>query len=188
MAAQTEELEEDVLAPPPPSFQRMLSWQLSQVVDYTADNKKTKKKKRKKSRNEDNLPSPATTPLSDTTDTPSFTDQQSDNGYTVTNSDGEDEVYYSAPETPYTSSDSDEDDMATTTSSVSSLPTATESLDSYLTDYHKTKGRLVYMYSNYSVLVACCIITVSRLHVHMHTPLTYMSGINPLQTNLFVSR
>ena len=155
MAAKSEQLTtgEDELVPPP-NFQRMLSWQLSQVVDYTADSKKSKKKKkRKKSTNEGSL-SPVS-PLGDRT--APFTLQQPYNSYTITNSDGEDEVYYSAPESPYISSDS-EDSM--TTGSLSSLPTTiTGSFDSSLMDfekeYHNTKGRSV---TDYTHLYTQCVL------------------------------
>ena len=80
---------------PPVEFRRMLSWQLS-----TPSTVPVKKKRKKKARGE-------TTALVDCGDSDSEEPGDEEYNYTVVvvNSDGEEEVYYSAPESPVFSDD-----------------------------------------------------------------------------------
>lgn len=118
------EAECSLSSPGPPQFQRMLSWQLSQVVDYDDEVKKSKKKKKKHktSRNEPQ----ALEPEPDYPQDVSIERIKREGvGYTVTYSDGEEEVFYSAPQTPeFSSSSDDETDVSSlTTESLTSLST-----------------------------------------------------------------
>ena len=95
--------------PPPVNFQRMISWQLSQIPDYSQTDSNARRKKKAKARKAgtgSNLAPEieriSTIPRVQTAET-----------YVVTNSEGEDEVYYSAVESPFASSDdSDEDECS----------------------------------------------------------------------------
>lgn len=71
-------------------FNRMISWQLSQVIedqlDFAKPRAKVKSKKQQQSLNVDQ-------PLSLDTD-----NEDETIGYVITNSEGEEEIFYSAPE------------------------------------------------------------------------------------------
>ena len=129
---------------PPPHFQRMLSWRLSQVVDYSqtaTTARKEKKKKRKESKDKGQrkfLPDP--TMLDTDSAAVSPPDKQPKEGYIVTNSDGEEEVYYSAPETPGVSeSDENEDDML----SLSTRSLEASEVVELEKNLHQTKSRSI---------------------------------------------
>ena len=113
---------------PPTGFQRMLSWQLSQVPDYTQSelvmNKKSKRRKKRKE----------STDIEQHVD---FSCTGKKQEYIVINSDGEEDIYYSAPETPITSEEEEEEDFGI-------LPSP-ESHDSSLVELspEKTKKRCV---------------------------------------------
>ena len=111
---------------PPTGFQRMLSWQLSQVPDYTqSESVMNKKYKRRKKQKED-------TDIEQHVD---FSSTEKKQEYIVINSDGEEDIYYSAPETPITSEEEEEEDFGI-------LPSP-ESHDSSLVELspEKTKKR-----------------------------------------------
>ena len=113
---------------PPTGFQRMLSWQLSQVPDYTqSESVMNKKYKRRKKQKED-------TDIEQHVD---FSSTEKKQEYIVINSDGEEDIYYSAPETPITSEEEEEEDFGI-------LPSP-ESHDSSLVELspEKTKKRWV---------------------------------------------
>ena len=108
-----------LLCAPPTEFKRMLSWQLSRAHNIPVSSSKKKVKKRKKQdlggEEVQSLLSDEPSSLGDD-DFQQFDDDFSDldcYGYIVVNSEGEEEVYFSAPESPLLCSD---DDVATTTS------------------------------------------------------------------------
>jgi len=122
-------IEDGLLCTPPTEFKRMLSWQLSRPHDIPVSSSKKKVKKRKKqglgSEEVRSLLSDELSPLGDD-DSDQFGGDFSDLdcfGYIVLNSEGEEEVYFSAPESPLLSSDDDLDDVATTTSDWSTRDT-----------------------------------------------------------------
>lgn len=102
--------EEGRLLAAPIEFKRMLSWQLSATTDVSSSRKK--KRKRKKSREAGNLDQgrdelegePVQESEDELTDGISTTEY----AYVYVNSDGEEEMYYSAPESPLTSEDDDQ--------------------------------------------------------------------------------
>ena len=131
---------------PPPHFQRMLSWRLSQVVDYSqtaTTARKEKKKKRKESKDKGQrklLPDPTMLDTDSAAVSPS--DKQPKEGYIVTNSDGEEEVYYSAPQTPDVSdseNDENEDDML----SLSTRSLEASEVVELEKNLHQTKSRSI---------------------------------------------
>ena len=93
----------------PFEFRRMISWQLSQVPERLESSsiscKKQKHHKHKLSdkTDEDSLELISKQP--DTTDSWDESKHHDITGYLVVNSDGEEEVFYSAPESPVTSED-----------------------------------------------------------------------------------
>ena len=113
MAAGETELQLLTLPPPPPTeFRRTISWQLSQVQDYGDAREKERlkrKKQRKRERREQNR-EPAEQQAEWTRQQQQQSkeeeDSGSDGGEVVLGSEGE-ELYYSAPEYPLTSSDSE---------------------------------------------------------------------------------
>lgn len=108
------ESEGGLLCAPPTDFKRMLSWKLS-GPPVSSSKKKTKRGKKQLLRDEKALSNQQTL-LDDDFD--SFDDDFSDLDsyeYVVVNSEGEEEVYFSAPESPM-SSDNDFDDVTTTSS------------------------------------------------------------------------
>ena len=96
MAAQGEDV-------PPPHFQRMLSWELSQVVDYSEITKTKKKKRRKRSEEVEKQQETLDHSIQSYPTSPA-----EPSPYKVINSDGEEDVYYSAPQTPDVSSSDEE--------------------------------------------------------------------------------
>ena len=87
---------------PPTGFQRMLSWQLSQVPDYTQSESVMNKKYKRRKKQKEN------TDIEQHVD---FSSTEKKQEYIVINSDGEEDVYYSAPETPITSEEEEEEDF-----------------------------------------------------------------------------
>ncbi len=131
MAAQGEDV-------PPPHFQRMLSWELSQVVDYS-EIKKTKKKTRRK-RSEEVEKQQETLHH----DIQSLPTSPEPSPYKVINSDGEEDVYYSAPQTPDVSSSDEELDSIASTSGLSPSIASVSIEPSDLIierEYRQSKGR-----------------------------------------------
>lgn len=109
------ESEDGLLCAPPTDFKRMLSWKLS-GPPVSSSKKKTKRGKKQLLRDEQALSNQQT--LLDDHDFDSFDDDFSDLDsyeYIVVNREGEEEVYFSAPESPM-SSDNDVDDVTTTSS------------------------------------------------------------------------
>ena len=105
--------EDNFLSPPrKPSggYQRMISWELSQVQDYLTEVTKPQKKNKKRA------PSKPTDKNELDFETINLVGgEEGVAGYLVTNSDGEEELYYSAPQSPLIS---DDDDDAVTESSL----------------------------------------------------------------------
>lgn len=104
---------------PPTDFKRMLSWQLSSATEV-ATKKRRKKKKRMHSEPQGVSNSPT---CSDDSDFESQFDTSASNDsakfvytYVVVNSDGEEEVFFSAPESPISSEG--EEGIPPTTSAV----------------------------------------------------------------------
>ena len=99
--------QEERLLAAPIEFKRMLSWQLSSPTDVPSSRKK--KRKRKKSQEASKLTDQGADDdgeqCSDkeTTDDVSIADNLDEFAYVYVNSEGEEELYYSAPESPLTS-------------------------------------------------------------------------------------
>ena len=110
----------------------MISWELSQVQDYlteaTKPQKKNKKRTPSKSTDENELDFETINVVGG--------GEEGVAGYLVTNSDGEEELYYSAPQSPLIS---DDDDDAVTIVSESSL----NQFDSSLISSQKKCSKLV---------------------------------------------
>ena len=95
-----ESSQEGALLAPPTEFKRMLSWQLSQVQSgpvFSRSKKSTKKRKQSAAQSEELDSDDDITAYDDVT--------YGSYAYIVVNSDGEEEVYYSAPESPLRSDD-----------------------------------------------------------------------------------
>uniref|UniRef100_A0A1X7UZZ4 Uncharacterized protein n=1 Tax=Amphimedon queenslandica TaxID=400682 RepID=A0A1X7UZZ4_AMPQE len=121
--------EDEFLAPPRrPSvgYQRLISWELSQVQDYLTEATKPQKKNKKRA------PSRSTEEAVEDPSSPGPTD---DGVYLVTNSDGEEEIYYSAPQSPLPS-----DDDATIVSDASTESSLLQ-FDSSLVPSHKKQSK-----------------------------------------------
>lgn len=110
------------LSAPPTEFKRMLSWQLSQPRVVPVKRKKQKAKRARKQSGEGEEPE---------VETGSGRGQDSDEdleafAYVVVNSEGEEEAYYSAPESPVSSEDETtsfvDDSTSTPPSSERSVP------------------------------------------------------------------
>ena len=104
-----------LLCAPPTDFKRMLSWKLS---GHPVSSSKKKAKRGKKQRLRDDQVLSKEQPILDDDNFDQFDDDFGDldsYGYIVVNSEGEEEVYFSAPESPM-SSDNDFDDVTTTSS------------------------------------------------------------------------
>ena len=105
---------EATLLAAPIEFKRMLSWQLSAPRPTASPITKRKRKKKKKLLSENPVTdSPllgADGPLSDE-DNEVDDDKTAEYAYIYVNSDGDEEVYYSAPESPLTSEDDDSSAM-----------------------------------------------------------------------------
>ena len=103
---------EATLLAAPIEFKRMLSWQLS--APTASPITKRKRKKKKKLLSEDPVTDSsllrADGPLSDE-DNQVDDDKTAEYAYIYVNSDGDEEVYYSAPESPLTSEDDDSSAM-----------------------------------------------------------------------------
>ena len=109
----------------------MISWELSQVQDYLTEVTKPQKKNKKRT------PSKSTDKNELDFETINLVGgEEGVAGYLVTNSDGEEELYYSAPQSPLTS---DDDDDAVTIVSESSL----NQFDSSLISSQKKCSKLV---------------------------------------------
>ena len=113
MAAGETKLQLLTLPPPPPpptEFRRTISWQLSQVQDYgdTREKERLKRKKQRKRerREQESAEQQAEWTRQQQQQSEEEEDAGSDGGEIVLGSDGE-ELYYSAPEYPLTSSDSE---------------------------------------------------------------------------------
>ena len=111
MAAGETKLQLLTLPPPPPptEFRRTISWQLSQVQDYGGTREKERlkrKKQRKRERREQESAEQQAERTRQQQQQSKEEDTGSDGGEVVLGSDGE-ELYYSAPEYPLTSSDSE---------------------------------------------------------------------------------
>ena len=107
-----------LLCAPPTDYKRMLSWKLS-GPPVSSSKKKTKRGKKQRLKDDQVLNSEQ--PFFDGDDFDQFDDDFGDldsYGYIVVNSEGEEEVYFSAPESPM-SSDNDFDDVTTTSSDLS---------------------------------------------------------------------
>ena len=93
----------------PFEFRRMISWQLSQVQEqlesYSTSHKKQKRRKHKLSDKTDGDSLEIIPKQPDTTDSWDESEHHDTTGYLVVNSDGEEEMFYSAPESPVTSED-----------------------------------------------------------------------------------
>ena len=91
----------------PFEFRRMISWQLSQVQEQlgssSTSRKKHKRHKHKLSDKTDGDSLEVTPKQPDTTDSWDDSKHHDTTGYLVVNSDGEEEMFYSAPESPVTS-------------------------------------------------------------------------------------
>ena len=123
--------EDDFLAPPKrPSvgYQRMISWELSQVQDYLTEATKPQKKNKKRAHSKS---------TEDTVEDPPFPGLRDEGIYLVTNSDGEEEIYYSAPQSPLPS-----DDDATIVSDASTGSSLLQ-FDSSLVPSSKKQSKLV---------------------------------------------
>ena len=130
--------EDNFLSPPrKPSggYQRMISWELSQVQDYlteaTKPQKKNKKRTPSKSTDENELDFETINVVGG--------GEEGVAGYLVTNSDGEEELYYSAPQSPLISDDDDDTATIVSDSTESSL----NQFDSSLISSHKKHSKLV---------------------------------------------
>ena len=93
----------------PFEFRRMISWQLSQVQEQLESSSTYRKKqKRHKHKLSDKTDEDSVELISKQPDTTNSWDESKHHdttGYLVVNSDGEEEVFYSAPESPVTSED-----------------------------------------------------------------------------------
>ena len=111
----------------------MISWELSQVQDYlteaTKPQKKNKKRTPSKSTDENELDFETINVVGG--------GEEGVAGYLVTNSDGEEELYYSAPQSPLIS----DDDTATIVSD--STESSLNQFDSSLIPSHKKHSKLV---------------------------------------------
>ena len=97
--------QKDTVLVPPTEFKRMLSWQLSQVQSspvFSRSKKRDKKRKQSAAEPED---------CDSDDDIGAYDDTYGSYAYIVVNSDGEEEVYYSAPESPLGSEGEDMDDV-----------------------------------------------------------------------------
>ena len=113
----------------------MISWELSQVQDYLTEVTKPQKKNKKRT------PSKPTDKNELDFETINLVGgEEGVAGYLVTNSDGEEELYYSAPQSPLIS---DDDDDAVTESSLNQF-------DSSLISSQKKCSKLVsYVQNNF---------------------------------------
>ena len=98
---------EATLLAAPIEFKRMLSWQLSASTASPIAKRKRKKKKQREDPVTDSPLLGADGPLSDE-DNQVDDDKTAEYAYIYVNSDGDEEVYYSAPESPLTSESDDE--------------------------------------------------------------------------------
>ena len=98
---------EATLLAAPIEFKRMLSWQLSAPTASPITKRKRKKKKQREDPVTDLPLLGVDGPLSDE-DNQVDDDKTAEYAYIYVNSDGEEEVYYSAPESPLTSESDDE--------------------------------------------------------------------------------
>ena len=101
---------EGVLLAAPVEFKRMLSWQLSTPSRAPTTKRKQKRKKsqeaKRQSTSDDPLQSGDDSEDQDLVDfAPDGDEITADYAYIYVNSDGEEEIYYSAPESPLTSED-----------------------------------------------------------------------------------
>ena len=114
----------------------MISWELSQVQDYLTEATKPQKKNKKRTPSK-RTPSKSTDENELDFETINLVGgEEGVAGYLVTNSDGEEELYYSAPQSPLIS---DDDDDAVTIVSESSL----NQFDSSLISSQKKCSKLV---------------------------------------------
>ena len=118
---------------PSGGYQRMISWELSQVQDYLTEATKPQKKNKKRT------PSKSTDENELDFETINLVGggEEGVAGYLVTNSDGEEELYYSAPQSPLTS----DDDTATIVSD--STESSLNQFDSSLISSHMKHSKLV---------------------------------------------
>ncbi len=125
--ANAEHAQDDLLSVGlPVEFKRMLSWQLSAPSLFPV---KKQKKKRQGS-------------LPHGSDSEEGGESDFDYGVVVVNSDGENEVYYSAPESPV-SSDSEQGSLATEVTTVEDTPTKQSRIKG---KSKKQKKKLRYMF------------------------------------------
>ena len=95
--------QKDTILAPPTEFKRMLSWQLSQVQSSPIFSRSKKRAKRRKQS--------AVEPQDYDSDSETDACNYGSYAYIVVNSDGEEEMYYSAPESPVSSEGEDMADI-----------------------------------------------------------------------------
>ena len=129
----------------PFEFRRMISWQLSQVQEqlesYSTSHKKQKRRKHKLSDKTDGDSLEIIPKQPDTTDSWDESKHHDTTGYLVVNSDGEEEMFYSAPESPVTSED--EENMSDELSGIAiKLPQSESTKNRYIIDTIDVEMRL----------------------------------------------